>query len=104
VATAGQDAQHPATIDVKVTVANQSKLGRLDQAPVVVRLTAQTVENVLTVPVAALVALAEGGYGVQVVTGSTSRYVAVELGMFADGRVQVTGDGITEGTRVAVPS
>jgi peptidoglycan hydrolase-like protein with peptidoglycan-binding domain len=104
VATAGQDAQHPATIDVTVTVADQSKLGTLDQAPVVVRLTSQTVENALTVPVAALVALAEGGYGVEVVTGSTSRYVVVELGMFADGRVQITGDGIAEGTRVTVPS
>jgi len=38
------------------------------------------------VPVGALVALAEGGYGVQVIEGSTARYIAVKTGMFAGGR------------------
>ena len=95
---------NPATIEVTVTVARQSALGRLDQATVTVKLVSARVRNVLTVPVAALVALAGGGYGVQVVTGSTSHYVRVLLGMFADGRVQVTGAGIAAGTRVGVPS
>jgi peptidoglycan hydrolase-like protein with peptidoglycan-binding domain len=104
VATAGNNANDPATIEVTVTVANQAALGRLDLAPVAVKLVSQRVKNVLTVPVAALVALAGGGYGVQVVTGATSRYVPVQLGMFAAGRVQVTGPGIAEGTRVGVPS
>jgi hypothetical protein len=87
-----------------VTVADQSGLGTLDQAPVTVTLVSASVENVLTVPVAALVALVEGGTGVQVVTGSTSRYVTVKLGMFANGRVEISGDGIVEGTMVGVPS
>ncbi|MGI5239354.1 peptidoglycan-binding protein [Dactylosporangium sp. CA-139066] len=104
VAVAGRLETDPATIDVTVTVADQSKLGTLDQAPVTVTLVAATVENVLTVPVAALVALAEGGTAVQVMNGSTSHYVTVQLGMFANGRVQVTGDGIVEGTLVGVPS
>src|SRR5262249_61896052 len=86
VATAGSTAADPATIEVTVTVANQAALGRLDLAPVVVKLVSQRVTNVLTVPVAALVALAGGGYGVQVVTGSTSHYVHVQLGMFGGGR------------------
>jgi hypothetical protein len=59
--------------------------------------------DVLSVPVAALVALAEGGYGVQVVDGSSARYVAVKTGMFASGRVEISGDGITAGTVVGVP-
>jgi peptidoglycan hydrolase-like protein with peptidoglycan-binding domain len=104
VATAGQSAGDPATIAVTVTLADQAPLGRLDLAPVVVKLVSARVNNVLTVPVAAIVALAGGGYGVQVVTGSTSRYVRVQLGMFAGGRVQVTGAGIAAGTRVGVPS
>jgi hypothetical protein len=58
----------------------------------------------VTVPVAALVALAGGGYGVQVMTGTATRYVPVQLGTFAGGRVQVAGDGIAAGTRVGVPS
>ncbi|MFC6016351.1 peptidoglycan-binding protein [Plantactinospora solaniradicis] len=104
VASAAEEQGEPATIEVTVSVADQSKLGTFDQAPVIVSVVSETAENVLTVPVAALVALAEGGYGVQVVTGATSRYVAVHLGMFADGRVQVTGEGVVEGTLVGVPS
>jgi peptidoglycan hydrolase-like protein with peptidoglycan-binding domain len=103
VATAG-DPGKPATIDVTVTVADQGALGTLDQAPVTVALVSATVQNVLTVPVAALAALPGGGYGVQVVTGSTSRYTAVRLGMFGNGRVEVSGDGIAAGTLVGVPS
>jgi hypothetical protein len=104
VAVAGRLAEDPATIDLTVTVADQAKLGTLDRAPVTVSLVAATVENVLTVPVAALVALADGATGVQVVTGSTNHYVPVELGMFASGRVQISGDGVTEGTLVGIPS
>jgi hypothetical protein len=59
---------------------------------------------VLTVPVAALLALAEGGYGVQVVTGTATRIVAVRTGLFAAGRVEVSGDGLTEGMTVGMPS
>src|SRR5262249_11623483 len=104
VATAGQSAGDPATIAVTVTVAHQAALGRLDLAPVAVQLVSARVANVLTVPVAALVALAGGGDAVQVVTGTATRYVPVQLGTFAGGRVQVTGDGIAAGTRVGVPS
>ena len=104
VATAGTSAADPATIAVTVTIARQAALGRLDLAPVVVKLTSARVNNVLTVPVAALVALADGGYGVQVVTGTASHYVRVQLGMFGGGRVQVSGNGIAAGTRVGVPS
>src|SRR5262249_29279414 len=104
VATPGQSATDPATIAVTVTVANQAALGRLDLAPVTVQLVSARVRNVLTVPVAALVALAGGGYGVQVVTGTATRYVPVQLGTFAGGRVQVTGDGITAGIRGGGPS
>jgi peptidoglycan hydrolase-like protein with peptidoglycan-binding domain len=102
VATAGAQG-NPATIEVTVTVADQSALGSLDQAPVDVTMVSAKAENVLTVPVSALVALAEGGYGVQVVTGSTTKYVAVQTGMFAGGRVEISGPGITAGTVVGVP-
>jgi peptidoglycan hydrolase-like protein with peptidoglycan-binding domain len=104
VATPGNQPTDPTTIPVTITVADQSALGTLDQAPVTVGLVSASVQNVLTVPVAALVALADGGTGVEVVTGSTSRYVTVKLGMFAGGRVEISGDGIAEGTLVGVPS
>lgn len=100
----GADQQETTTtIEVTVSLKDQKALGRLDQAPVDVVLRADQREDVLTVPVNALVAQAEGGYGVQVVEGSTTRFVPVETGMFAEGRVEVSGDGLAEGITVGVP-
>ncbi|MFD7293325.1 peptidoglycan-binding protein [Streptomyces sp. NPDC059897] len=70
-------------------------------AAVHVDFTAETRKDVLTVPVAALVALAEGGFGVEVVKGGASSYVPVKTGLFADGRVEISGIGA--GTKVGVP-
>jgi multidrug efflux system membrane fusion protein len=91
-------------LDVFVGVDDESTLADLDQATVDVAFTASQRDNVLTVPVAALLALAEGGYGVQVVDGGTTRIVAVQTGLFAGGRVEVSGDGLTEGQTVGMPS
>ena len=93
-----------ATIDVTIALSATSSTGAIDQAPVTVEFTSEERKDVLSVPVAALLALSEGGYGVQVVDGSTSRIVAVQTGLFADGRVEISGDGITAGTKVGVPS
>ncbi|WP_223166955.1 peptidoglycan-binding domain-containing protein [Nonomuraea sp. SYSU D8015] len=97
VATATESAT---TVEVTVSVTGLKKT--YDAAPVDVTIVSAQREDVLAVPVGALVALAEGGYGVQVVEGSTTRYAAVETGMFADGKVEVTG--VEEGTTVAVPT
>ena len=75
----------------------------LDQMTVTVGFTAGKKENVLAVPVQALLALAEGGYGVQVVENGATKIVAVKLGLFAAGKVEVSGDGITEGAVVGMP-
>lgn len=96
--------QSTTIIDVTVSVADQAKLGTLDAAPVTVTLVSDTHPNVLTVPIAALLALAEGGYGVQVVDGQRVSYVAVTTGLFANGRVEISGTGITEGLIVGVPA
>jgi peptidoglycan hydrolase-like protein with peptidoglycan-binding domain len=98
-----QGSQQQAAVEVVVSIADQAALGNLQRSPVRVRFVADERKDVLTVPVAALVALAEGGYGVQVVEGSSSRYVAVETGLFANGRVEVRGGGLQAGTKVAVP-
>ncbi|WP_436772657.1 peptidoglycan-binding protein [Yinghuangia sp. YIM S09857] len=91
-------------IRVTVDVEDQRSLDGLDQAAVSVVFTASRREGVLTVPVAALLALAEGGYGVQLVEGAATRIVAVETGMFANGRVEVSGSGIAEGAVVGMPT
>jgi peptidoglycan hydrolase-like protein with peptidoglycan-binding domain len=99
----GANQSSTTTIEVVVTVADQAALGTLDEAPVDVTLVSTRREGVLTVPVGALVALQEGGYGVLVVDGAANRYVAVGTGLFADGRVEVSGPGIAEGMTVGVP-
>jgi len=91
-------------LQVTITADDAAKLAGLDAATVTVELTAAKKENVLTVPVAALLALAEGGYGVQIVSGGSTHLVAVTTGLFADGRVEVAGDGIAEGVTVGMPS
>ena len=82
------------TIDVVVTIADQNRLGTLEEAPVDVSLVSDRRTDVLAVPVGALVALQEGGYGVLVVDGTGTRYVPVTTGMFAAGLVEVSGDGV----------
>ena len=89
--------------EVTVAIADQAALGTLQAAPVDVNFVNATREDVLTVPVAALLALAEGGYGVEIVEDNTTRIVAVKTGMFADGRVEVSGEAIAEGMMVGVP-
>jgi membrane fusion protein, multidrug efflux system len=98
--------QNPAETKIEVTVAvgSDKTLSGFDGATVDVTFTASQRPNVLTVPVAALLALAEGGYGVQVVDGSSTRIVAVETGLFASGRVEVSGDGLAEGMTVGMPA
>lgn len=91
------------TLTVIVAVADQGALGALDSAPVNVSLVAATRSGVLSVPIAALLAKAEGGYAVQVVKGSSVAFVPVETGMFANGKVEISGAGIAEGTVVGVP-
>jgi peptidoglycan hydrolase-like protein with peptidoglycan-binding domain len=76
--------------------------GDLDQAAATVAITRQTRQNVLTVPITALLARPGGGYQVRLDTG---QFVPVEPGLFdsTTGRVEVTGD-LTAGQRVKVPT
>jgi len=91
-------------IEVTVAVADQNALTGLDEASVKVAFSASRRENVLTVPVAALLARSEGGYGVEVVNGTTTKIVAVETGLFSGGRVEISGEGLDEGVTVGMPS
>jgi hypothetical protein len=100
--TAGGGAAEP-TVEVTIALLGRSSV-QLDQAPVTVELTRSLEQDALAVPVTALLALAGGGYGVELAGGGgTPRLVAVETGVYADGYVQVEGDGIAEGARVVVP-
>ncbi|MDQ3867643.1 MAG: efflux RND transporter periplasmic adaptor subunit [Actinomycetota bacterium] len=91
------------TITVTITVANARGTGGLDQAPVDVAIAREIRRDVLTVPVTALLALAGGGYAVEVVEGDTTKLVRVTPGLYADGLVEIDGEGVREGTKVVVP-
>jgi multidrug efflux pump subunit AcrA (membrane-fusion protein) len=69
-----------------------------------VNITEQRADDVLAVPVTALLALSGGGYAVQVVAGNTSHLAGVTTGLYSDTMVQVSGPGIAAGMRVEVPS
>jgi Putative peptidoglycan binding domain len=92
------------TVAVTITLHHTPGGAGEDQAPVNVNITSQRASNVLAVPVNALLALAGGGFGVQVVTGHSSHLVGVTTGLYGNTLVQVSGPGITAGTRVEVPS
>ena len=101
-------------IEVILEVLNPNEIEAYDQAPVKVFVTTEVSENVLFVPVNALLALAEGGYALEVYEGEAedgifqgesgvdTSYVAVEIGVFTDGFVEVKGN-ISEGQIVVVP-
>ncbi|MER7955518.1 peptidoglycan-binding domain-containing protein [Streptomyces sp. NPDC096030] len=89
-----------ATVPVTVTIADQRAIGRLESGPVTVEYVGRERRDVLAVPVAALVALAEGGHGLETADGT---FVAVKTGLFADGRVEVSGTAVREGLKVRIP-
>ena len=90
-------------VRVIISVADQKAIAGLDRGTLTVRYAAREKRDVLTVPVAALLALAEGGYGLEIVGGDSTRIVAVQVGMFAGGRVEVSGADIAAGVTVRMP-
>ena len=91
------------TIEVTIAIAHQAALRDLQVASVDVELVSASRDDVLSVPVAALLARPEGGFAVEVVNGADSTVSPIETGLFASGRVEISGDGLIEGMRVGVP-
>jgi hypothetical protein len=104
--TSGSGSASTPTVTVQVALTDPAAAGSLDQAPVEVSITVATVADALVVRVDALLALAGGGYAVEVVSpAGVHHLVDVSLGIFddADGLVQVTGPGLAAGQHVVVP-
>src|SRR6185437_11572525 len=99
---AGPGSGNGATVPVTITLSGALPAG-LDQAPVQVAITAQRADNVLAVPVTALLATPGGGYAVEA-AGPHGRLIPVTTGLFDDasGMVAVTGAGLTPGLSVEV--
>ena len=102
--TATRSNDGPATFQVLIALDDPSQAGELDEAPVDVIIESASVDSVIAVPVSALVALLEGGYAVEVPNADGTRsLVAVEVGFFADGMVEITAGGLQAGDQVLVP-
>jgi hypothetical protein len=94
------------TITVLVAPDDPTATGDLDQAPVQVSITTGSAKDVLVVPVDALLALAGGGYGLEVVSPKgVHSFEPVSLGLFDDatGVVQVSGPNVAPGQRIVIP-
>jgi peptidoglycan hydrolase-like protein with peptidoglycan-binding domain len=98
----GGETDTESVVEVEITLGDEAPDEFVD-APVEVVVAVDERTDVLLVPVNALLALAEGGYGLEVVAdGGTTSIVPVQTGLFADGRVEIEVNSaeITEGTVV----
>ncbi|WP_020629558.1 peptidoglycan-binding protein [Amycolatopsis alba] len=99
-AESGNGAEAPAGIQVEITLDDGAAVPDDTAGTSSVKFIQESRKGVLTVPVEAIVALREGGYGLQIVRESTTTTVRVETGMSADGRIEITGGGLAEGMKV----
>ncbi|MGA5559873.1 peptidoglycan-binding protein [Streptomyces platensis] len=98
---AGAGASKDSGVEVEITLDGGGELREKDrQGTLSVKFVSESRKDVLTVPVEALVALREGGYGLDLVEGGKKRTVQVEAGLSADGRIEVSGAGLREGMKV----
>jgi hypothetical protein len=88
-------------LTVTLTAVHATDLRKVDSADVEVDFATETHKGVLTVPVGALLALSEGGYGLQISGGPL---VAVKTGLISKGMAEVSGGGLSAGAKVVTTS
>ena len=99
--TEGQGPNATSYIEVEIVLAGKGS--GFDESPVTVRVETILEQDATVVPIAALLALAEGGYAVEVVgDDGTVTLVAVQLGTFLDNEVAITGS-VQPGMTVVIP-
>lgn len=102
--TDGSDGKKETVIPIVVTLDEPQVAEPFQQISVTVDIPSERRENVLSVPVGALIALSPKKFGVEVVDSSgRTKQVPVATGLFAGGKVEISGKGITAGQRVVVP-
>lgn len=105
--TDAADPEADPTVELVVALDRPGDAGDFDSGSVDVIVDRSRDEDVLAVPVTALLALLEGGYAVQVVDSTQAtgyRLVPVTAGTIAAEYVEVSGDGMAEGLEVVVPA
>lgn len=104
VATESGGGESSGKATIPVTLVLDHHVPHLDAAPVTVELIKERRRGVLTIPATALIATAGGGYAVEALEGQRRVEVPVTPGMFADGYVQIEGEGVHEGMTVTEPA
>lgn len=102
VVTPPAGADQVATVGAEIALADDPPR-RLVAAPVTVVVERVIADDVVTVPVGALLAVAGGGYVVERLTPGGIERVPVDPGSFSLGLVEVRG-GVADGDEVVVPS
>jgi putative peptidoglycan binding protein len=95
----GASSSASSTIPVTIALKGRTPASGVDQAAVSINFQQQKATNVLSVPVAALLATAGGGYAVQEAQ-APHRLIPVTPGLFAAGYVQISGTNIHQGLQV----
>jgi hypothetical protein len=92
------------TVDVTIALGDPAQVAQYTGAAVTVNITSARAQHVLAVPINALLALAEGGYAVEVEDRTGRHLVGVSTGLFANSLVEVRGPGLRVGMHVEVPT
>lgn len=103
----GAQASSAASFTVTATPQPTKGSTSLAPGPVTVEIPTEVARNALAVPSRALVAVLEGGQAVQL--ADSTKLVPVDIGVFSNGWVQVTGTSVDNGTlkegvKVVVPT
>ncbi len=99
----GSGPDQQTTFEILIELDDDSLAVGFDEAPVDVLVITEQRLGVLAVPVGSLLALAEGGYAVEVDRGNgQTALVAVDPGLYADGYVEIEADGLRPGDRVVM--
>ncbi|MEV7977643.1 peptidoglycan-binding protein [Streptomyces sp. NPDC086519] len=90
--------------EVSVSLPDQKTVKAAGPGPAALTVSDHKANQVLAVPVTALLALAEGGYGVEVIQpDGQHKLIPVTIGLVADARAEITKGDIKEGTKVVIP-
>lgn len=91
-------------IPVVISLDAPEEAAAFQQATVTVDIPSERREDALSVPVGALIAISPEQFGIELVAADgTTRQIPVTTGLFAGGRVEISGDGVEAGQNVVVP-
>lgn len=100
-AETGSAGESGLVVPIEIALTDVADLSTLEEGPVTIEAEGDPHENVLAVPAAALLARPGGGVAVTIVTGgATQTTVPVTTGLSDGSLVEISGEGITDGTTV----